>query len=326
MKLAVLGAGAWGTALAISAGRAGSDVTLWSRNSDVAADINNKHLNPKYLGQLPIHEQTNATCSISESLNSDAILLAVPAQALRGICKEIRAKTNAPLVVCAKGVEQGSLSLMSEIVAECCPNNVVAILSGPNFADEVAKGLPACATLACGDKDVAEKIIKMLGSKLFRLYYTDDVVGAQIGGAVKNVIAIACGVAIGKGFGENARAALVTRGIAEMGRLSIKLGGKQETLLGLSGIGDIMLTCASEKSRNMSLGLEIGKGRAISEILKSGKTVEGLFTSKSVSLLAEKLGVDMPITNAVKAILHDEASVSDTVAYLLERPVSAEAI
>jgi glycerol-3-phosphate dehydrogenase (NAD(P)+) len=324
MKLGVLGAGAWGTALAIAAGRAGSDVCLFSRSGTVADDINNKHLSPKYLGHIAIHQQINATCNIADIFNSDAILLAVPAQNLRAVCMEIAAKTNAPLVICAKGVEQASLALMSEIVQECCPQNLIGIVSGPNFADEVAKGLPACATLASKDAAVAEKIIKMLGHKLFRLYYSDDVIGAQIGGAVKNVLAIACGIAIGSGFGENARAALVTRGISEMGRLSVRLGGRQETLLGLSGVGDIMLTCASEKSRNMSLGMEIGKGRDISAILKAGKTVEGVATSKSVALLAEKMGVDMPITNAVKAILHEQASVANTVEYLLERPVLAE--
>ena len=330
-KVVVIGSGAWGTSLAVAARRAGSDVVIWSRSSDVVDDINNNHLNHKYLGQIGLESNIIATCDIAAICNCDAILLAVPTNGLRGVCQEIlkkispESKSYPPLIICSKGVEQGSLALMSEVVSEYFPGNVIAVLSGPNFADEVAKGLPACATLACKDKIAAEQIVRMLGNKLFRIYYSDDLVGAQIGGAVKNVIAIACGIAIGCGFGENARAAIITRGIAEIGRLSIKMGGRQETLLGLCGVGDITLTCSSEKSRNMSLGIQIGKGIDLSNILSAGKTVEGVATSKSVTLLAEKLGVEMPITNAVKAILHDNKTVTDMVEYLLERPFWIEA-
>jgi glycerol-3-phosphate dehydrogenase (NAD(P)+) len=331
MKLGVIGAGSWGTSLAIAAGRAGSDIVLWSRSSDVTNDINNNQLNSKYLGNISIHQNVKATCDIKDIAGCDAILLVIPAQGLRVFLSLLlESKSGAiinsaiPLVICAKGVEQDSLSLMSDVVSKYFPENPIAILSGPNFADEIAKGLPACATIACADASAADKIIQMMGSKFFRLYYSDDVIGAQIGGSVKNILAIACGIAIGKGLGENARAALVTRGIAEIGRLCVKMGGKQETLLGLSGIGDIMLTCGSEKSRNMSLGIAIGKGVSLSEILENGKTVEGVKTSQSVAMLAHKLGVDMPITCAVKSILHDNADIDKAVHMLLERPFSAE--
>lgn len=383
MKIGVVGSGVWGTALAIAAVRAGSTVEIWSRNSDVAADINIHHRNSKYLPYIKLSHDIIANTNISCAANCDAILLVVPAQNLREICKLIsyshhvtadssRIKSSAasvkgvvkinknikgmfdiiyktlrnnknmmptpvpslpvnvgikkdtPIVICAKGVEQGTLSLMSDIVLEYFPNNPVAVLSGPNFADEIAKGLPACATLACSDKGAADKLIASLGSRLFRIYYSNDMIGAQIGGSIKNVIAIACGISIGMGLGQNASAALVTRGMAEIGRLCKRMGGRQETLLGLSGLGDIVLTCGSEKSRNMSLGIEIGKGGNVDEILAVHKTVEGVETSKSVSILAKKLGLEMPITNAIKAILHDHASVEETVKKLLERPFTAE--
>lgn len=325
MKLGVIGAGSWGTALAITAGRAGSEVILWSRNENIAEEINTKRLNSKYLGTALIHENIKATSDITEILACDAIIFVVPAQSLREIvCSLSQFGEGIPLVICSKGIEQESLSLMSNVVAEYFPKNPIAILSGPNFADEIAKGLPACATLACKDKNVADKIISMIGNKLFRLYYSDDAIGAQIGGAVKNVLAIACGIAIGRGLGENARAALVTRGIAEIGRLCAKIGGKPETLMGLSGIGDINLTCTSEKSRNMHLGVEIGKGKFLAEIMSDGKTVEGVATSKSVSMLAEKLGIEMPIANAVRAILHNNTSIEETINSLLTRPFAPE--
>ncbi len=324
MTIGVIGAGSWGTALAIASARGGNNVIIWSRHEDVANDINNNHLNSKYLGLTSVHENIKATITIEDLFSCDVILLAIPAQSLRDGIKDYLIPSSIPLVICSKGVEQSSLALMSEVVADYFKDNPIAILSGPNFSDEIANGLPACATLACANKAAADKIISLLGNKLLRLYYSGDVIGAQIGGAVKNVIAIACGIAIGKGLGENARAALVTRGITEIVRLCIKMGGRQETLMGLSGIGDIMLTCGSEKSRNMYMGVQIGKGIALDILMANGKTVEGVATSKSVADLAEKLGVDMPITNAVKRILHENASIENTIKALLERPFAVE--
>ena len=325
-KVGVIGGGAWGTALALAAFRAGSGVTIWSNSEDVAEDINKNHQNRKYIGEIELPENIKATCNIADAFACDVVLLVVPAQSLRSVLAGVKSGNifNAPLVICSKGVEQGSHAFMSEIVAEYFPENPIAILSGPNFAYEVAKGLPACATLACADKEYADKIIESMGSERFRLYYSEDVIGAQIAGAVKNILAIACGIAIGKGLGENARAALVTRGIAEIGRLCTKIGGRPETLLGLSGIGDIMLTCGSEKSRNMHLGSELGRGTALSDIIAEGKTVEGVATAKSVAELANNLDVDMPITCAVKAILHDNACIEETIKALLDRPLGVE--
>lgn len=325
MKIGVIGAGAWGTALAIAATRAGSEVVLWSRRPQIVDDINRNRFNSKYLGGIQINKNITATLDIADVNWCDAILLVVPAQQLRGVCEKLGSiDKKVPFVICAKGVEHDSFALMSDVFAEYFPGNPVLILSGPNFADEVAKGLPACATLACEDKNAADKVISGLGSSTMRLYYSDDVIGAQIGGAIKNVIAIACGVAIGRGLGENARAALVTRGLAEIGRLCKKMGGKQETLLGLSGIGDIMLTCGSEKSRNTHFGIELGRGIKLEDVLAEGKTVEGVVTSKSVSMLADRLGVDMPISKAVKAILFDNAGIAETIKTLLERPFTDE--
>lgn len=330
MKVGVVGAGSWGTALAMAAARAGSKVALWSHNEQVVEDINKNRRNTKYIGNVELNDNITASYDILDAFTSDVVLLVVPAQTLRSVCEDVvvrfagKYSNSTPLVICAKGVEQGSHALLDSIVAESFPENPIVILSGPNFADEVVHNLPACATVATDDNKVCGKVIAAVGSERFRLYYSNDMIGAQIAGALKNVIAIACGVAIGRGLGENARAALVTRGIAEIGRLSIKMGGKQETLLGLSGIGDIMLSCGSDKSRNMHLGNELGRGKTLEQLLAEGKTVEGVATAKSAAELAQSLGVDMPITNAVKAILYDNASIEETIKQLLDRPVAAD--
>ncbi len=330
-KLAVIGAGSWGTALAIAAYNAGSNVIIIARDEDVANEIKKKHHNSKYLKGIKLSEEISASCDLNALIDSQAVLLTIPAQSLpeflidnKKVLKNIPAQT--PLVVCSKGIEQQNLLLMHTIIQEFFVDNPVLVLSGPNFSDEIAHSLPACATIAGESKQAADKVISLLGSKTFRLYYTDDIIGAQIGGAVKNVLAIACGIAIGGGLGENARAAIVTRGIAEIGRLCTKMGGRLETLMGLSGVGDIMLSCGSAKSRNMALGIEIGKGRDVEELLEISGTVEGVVTAKSVSMLAKKFAIDMPITNAVVEILYNNGNMKSIIKQLLERPFVDEVV
>ena len=292
----IIGNGAWGKALAASFRRAGRDITLWGR-----AQLDKK-------SPLP---------------NPELIILVVPAQALRSVCTALAhyALPPIPLVLCCKGIEQKSLMLMSEVAAEILPEHPVAILSGPNFAGEVEKGLPSATTIACRDHSLGKQLIHLLGNSSFRPYYCDDITSAQIGGAVKNVLAIACGIIEGKGLGENAKAALITRGLAEMGRLCIAKGGKLETLLGLSGIGDLILTCASPTSRNMSFGLALGKTGAAA---KDHPLTEGVTSAESVVMLARSLGITMPICEAVYNILYQRASIDDTIKALLQRPLTQE--
>ncbi len=327
MKTGIIGAGAWGTALAITSHSAGCEVTLWSRDPILTFEMNTTHKNTKYLGNIKLPEAIIATSTLSDIINCDVLLLVIPAQKLREICTELKKlelNKNVPLVICCKGIEQKTHKLMSEVAAEILPNPV-AILSGPNFASEVARLLPACATLACENSELGMKLVQNLGSKLFRIYYSPDVAGAQVGGAVKNVLAIACGIAIGRGLGENARAAIVTRGMAEIGRLCAAKGGKAETLMGLSGLGDIMLTCGSRSSRNMSFGYALGEGKPATDILEDNEMVtEGVATAQSVTELANSLGVDMPICQAVNDIIYNKADIEVAVKELLRRPLTIE--
>lgn len=328
MKIGVAGAGAWGTALAITSNHAGCDVLLWARKSEIAEEINSTQKNSNYLPNIKLDKKIRATSSLIDIIDCNALIITVPAQTLRDFCISLKnngIKNNVALIICCKGIEQVTHYLMSEIVAEILPHNPVAILSGPNFASEIASGLPAAATLACKEQQIGMQLVTALGSKLFRIYYSPDITGAQVGGAVKNVLAIACGIAIGRGLGENARAALVTRGVAEISRLCVAKGGAVETLMGLSGLGDIMLTCGSLTSRNMALGAELGKGRKASEILKAtDKITEGVATAQSVVELADILKIDMPICRAVNNIIYNDADVDKTVNELLGRPLTAE--
>ncbi len=327
-KVAILGAGAWGTALAMACVGAGCEVVLWSHNPDVAKSINKSRVNKKYLPGIKLPKEIKAVSALDDILSCDIFILAIPSQKLRENFEnlaKLKISKDIPFILCCKGIEIGSLKLMSEISKEFFPKNTIAVLSGPNFAAEIARGLPACATIACENKKVGMELCEILGSQFFRLYYGEDIIGAQVGGAVKNVIAIACGIAIGKGFGENTRAAIVTRGIAEISRLCVAKGGKAETLMGLTGIGDIMLTCGSLASRNMSLGFELGKGASLKMLLANRQSVvEGVYTAESVVELAAKLHVDMPISHAVYAILHKGANIDKTVKELLNRPLGKE--
>ncbi len=323
----VVGAGAWGTALAIAARRAGHEVRIWARDSAVAAAINERHENPAYLPGVVIDPDITATNDLAGLGRTDVVLLVTPAQHLREVVRGFAAQAarSVPMVICSKGVEQGTGALMTEVLRDILPEAPTAVLSGPTFAIEVARDLPAAATLASTDLDLARRLAPAIGSRTFRIYHTADTVGVQIGGAVKNVIAIAAGVVEGRALGDNARAALVTRGLAEIGRLAAALGGEPRTLMGLAGLGDLMLTCSARQSRNFSLGIALGQGRSLTEIMAERHSVaEGVHTARSVVTLAARLGVEMPISAAVDAVLHSNADIGDAIGALLGRPFKAE--
>lgn len=326
-RVGIIGAGAWGTALAIVAREAGHPVVLWAREPEVIEAINSRHENEIFLAGFGLDPAIRATADPAEAAEADLVLFTVPAQFLRGAALDTalgwRAGTAA--VICSKGIEHATCALMSEVIAECLPSAPVAVLSGPSFAAEVARAQPTAVTLACADPTLRQAIPTMLGTTLFRIYSHDDVIGAEVGGAVKNVLAIACGIVAGRRFGNNARAALITRGLAEMARLAIAKGARPDTLMGLSGLGDLVLTCTTMKSRNYSLGVALGEGRTLSEVLASRRSVaEGVFSSGSVTALARRLGVDMPICFAVDAVLNAGADIDAAIADLLARPPTEE--
>ncbi len=326
-KLAVLGGGAWGTALAQVAARARHEVVLWARDEGLVEQINARHENPRYLPDVALDPAIRATSDLAGAADCEVILLVAPAQHLRALAGRLAPVLigERPLVICSKGIERGSGALMSEVLAEVLPGHPLAVLSGPTFAGEVARGLPCAVTLACAEESVGPALLNTLGSRRFRPYLSDDVIGVEVGGAVKNVIAIACGIVIGRGLGENARAALITRGLAEVARLSGAKGGQPETTMGLSGLGDLTLTCCGLQSRNYSLGVALGEGRALADVLAERHTVaEGVFTAEAVAALAAGLGVEMPICEAVHAVLNLGADLGETIAGLLARPFRAE--
>ncbi len=326
-KVSVIGAGAWGTALAIVAEKGGNEVRLWTRQPAHAEAITRERSNSKYLPGISLSPAIRATSDLAEAAEADVLLLVAPAQHVRTTLTALHPYLDrrVPLVMCAKGVEQGSGRLMSEVMTEVAPDNPIAILSGPNFAREIAMGLPAAATLAAAEREVGAALVSTLGLPAFRPYYTDDIIGAQIGGAVKNVLAIACGIVSGGKLGENARAALITRGMAEILRLGEKLGARAETLMGLSGLGDLVLTCSSPASRNFSLGAALGQGDILGEILQQRSTVsEGVYTASALCRLADKFNIEMPICVAVNEILNGGVAVSSAVEELLARPFRDE--
>jgi glycerol-3-phosphate dehydrogenase (NAD(P)+) len=326
-RIGIVGGGAWGTALAVTARRAGRDVVLWAREAEVVTAINRRHENPLFLPDIAIDPAIVATGDIAAAASADAVLLVVPAQHLRATAGALAPalRRDAAVVICAKGVEETSGALMSEVAAAALPGARLAILSGPTFAGEVARGLPTAVTLASADQELGGALIAALGTRSFRPYLGDDVVGAEIGGAVKNVLAIACGIVAGRRLGDNARAALITRGLAEMVRLARAKGGRAETLMGLSGLGDLTLTCTALQSRNHSLGFALGEGTALDDILGRRRSVaEGVSSAAAVAALASRLGVDMPIVAAVDAILHHGADIDQSIASLLARPFRGE--
>jgi glycerol-3-phosphate dehydrogenase (NAD(P)+) len=328
MKIAIVGAGAWGTALAMATRRAGCDVLIWAFEPEVADGIAQDNENRPYLPGVKLDPAIRATNDLGDAAAADIVLLAAPAQHLRRTVGPLAGQLapSTPLVICSKGIEQKTLSLMSEVVSSLFAANPIMILSGPTFASDVAAGLPTAVTLAADDIDAAQRVADGLSSERFRPYSGNDVIGAQIGGAIKNVLAIACGIADGRGFGDNARAALITRGLAELTRLCVAKGGHAETMMGLSGMGDLVLTCTSPQSRNYSLGRAIGEGRTLADILDERNSVaEGVFTASAAVALAEQLAVDMPIATAVDAVLNREADIDDVIGALLARPLRAEA-
>ena len=326
-SVGVIGAGAWGTALAQTAASAGRSVTLWSFEQDVADAINDKHENTIYLPEVALDPSIMATTAMSDLDACDAILAVAPAQHLRRVLESFLpfAQPGVPIALCAKGIEQSSLSMMTDVLAETIPGAVPAVLSGPSFAIDTAKGLPTAVTLACADETVGADLVEALGTTRFRPYLANDLVGAEIGGAVKNVLAIACGISEGSGLGKSAHAALISRGFAEMTRLALALGAQRETLSGLCGLGDLVLTCSSPQSRNMSCGLALGRGVSLDDILSSRKAVtEGVASAPAVVALAKRHGIEMPICEAVETILKGEVSVEDAIETLLARPFTLE--
>jgi glycerol-3-phosphate dehydrogenase (NAD(P)+) len=324
-NIGVVGGGAWGTALAQMIASDGSDVLLWAREAEVVSAVNATHTNPVFLPDMVLSSAISATGALADMADCDALLLVVPAQFLRGVLAELP-QTDRPLILCAKGIEAGTRLLISEVAASMAPAAPIAVISGPTFAHEVAAGQPTAVTLACADGAIGAALAARLGRPAFRPYLTDDVIGAEIGGAVKNVLAIACGVVEGAGLGQNARAALIGRGFAEMTRFGLARGARAETLAGLSGLGDLVLTCSSTSSRNFSLGKGLGEGRSAAELLADRKTVaEGASTAPVLAKAARAAGVDMPIVDAVVTLLAGEANVEDVVGALLSRPLKHEA-
>jgi glycerol-3-phosphate dehydrogenase (NAD(P)+) len=322
--IAVLGAGAWGTALANILARGGRAVTLWARNPTVAAAIGASRENARLPG-IRVEDGVAVTDKVADAAGADALLLAVPAQALRAVAAAVapclRAAT--PLIACAKGIERGTHKFMTEVIAEAAPKGRAAILSGPSFAADVARGLPTAVTLAAGDGALAASLAAALGSTSFRLYHSTDTRGVEIGGAAKNVLAIAAGIVAGRGLGASASAALTTRGFAELFRFGKVFGARPETLVGLSGLGDLILTCSGPQSRNFSFGLALGRGASPAQA--TGKLAEGIFTASVLVEMAQAKAIEMPIATAVSAILGGRLSVDQAIESLLTRPFRAEA-
>lgn len=322
----VIGAGAWGTALALAAHRAGSHVSLWGRRPDHMIEIAKRHENIYHLPDVALPKDMTITADTAPIAKATLLILAVPAQKMRFSIQSLHAviPPSVPLIITSKGIEGETLALMSDVLAEVQPCNPISVLSGPTFAGEVGNAQPTAATLACGDQNLCQRLLSALSSETFRLYGSEDIIGAQVGGALKNVLAIATGIASGLEHGENARAALLTRGLAEMTRFGLALGASAETFMGLCGIGDLMLTCLSPTSRNFRYGFALGKGLAPGAPFEDGTLVEGVFSTASVMAIAEKLRVRMPICAAVDAILNHGLSIHKVTSQLLNRPMTKE--
>ena len=320
-SVAVIGAGAWGTALAGVAARAGRSVTLYARSTASVARMKATHENLRLPG-IRLEAGIDITGDIAHAASAGAILIATPAQSLREAATALAAhlKQPTPVIACAKGIERGTHKFMTEVIAEAAPNAVPAILSGPSFADDVARGLPTAVTLAAKDEVLAAALVQAIGSSTFRPYHTTDIRGVEIGGAAKNVLAIAAGIAVGRKLGASAQAALTTRSFSELARLGRACGARAETLVGLSGLGDLILTCSSPQSRNFALGIALGRG----EPPPPGKLAEGQFTAPVLVELAASQGVDMPVSNAVAAILSGKITIDAAIEGLLTRPFRAE--
>ncbi|HAJ04893.1 MAG TPA: glycerol-3-phosphate dehydrogenase [Brevundimonas sp.] len=327
MKTAgVIGGGAWGTALAQVVARAGLAVTLQARETEVVDSITRDRVNAAFLPGIELDPAIRATTEMADLADCDLVLAVPPAQHLRGTLEAFRPhfRAGTPVILCSKGIERGTLKLMTDVLAETLPEATPAVLSGPSFAGEVARGLPTAVTLAVADARLGEALMARLSPPGFRLYLTDDLIGAEAGGALKNVLAIACGIVEGRQLGRSAHAALITRGFAEMTRLCVALGGRAETVAGLCGLGDLVLTCSSTSSRNFSLGKAIGEGQSAADLMANRQTVaEGAHTAPVLQRLARAEGIDMPIVDAVVALL-DGARAADVADGLLSRPLTTE--
>lgn len=326
-RLGVIGGGAWGTALACLARRAQADVTLWAREAEVVESINQRSENELFLPGIPLDAGIIATGDLAAAVRADMVLLVSPAQAVRAVAGAMAPflAPGTPVAICAKGLERGTHKLLTDVLAEVLPQAEPMVLSGPSFAADVARGLPTAVTLAARTNDLAHEMAAMLAGSSFRPYAGDDLIGAQVGGAVKNVLAIACGIVDGRSLGESARASLITRAFAELMRFGRAFGARPETLSGLSGLGDLILTCSSRQSRNMSLGFALGEGRTVEEVLGNRRSVsEGVHTAGVVVELAEKYNIDMPISRAVHEIVEGRLAVDQAIGDLLNRPLKAE--
>ena len=322
-SVGIIGGGAFGTAMACVISRSGHEVTIWAREPEVVAAVNADSTNALFLKGVPLPPGVKATGELDEATGGrDFILMAVPAQHLRGVAKQMarRLPQGVPVVTCSKGVERGTCDLMPEAIAEALPQCTVAVLSGPSFAREIALDLPCGVVLACGEAGVRDKLARAIANPRFCVHASADVIGTAIGGVMKNVIAIASGIAAGRKLGENARATLITYGLEESIRLGLAKGASRDTFMGLAGIGDLMLTANSLQSRNTSLGVALGEGRKLEDVLAGRKEVtEGAFSAEALAMLARRLGVDMPITEAVNQVLNYQVDLGDAITGLLAR-------
>ena len=326
-RIGVIGGGAWGTALAQTLSAAGRDVLLWAREADVVDDINRNHANSAFLPGVKLDGNLKATGDLAQVAARNPILMVAPAQHVRHVGRDLAGHIapGTSVIVCAKGLEQATGKLMGDVLAEVLPSATPAVLSGPSFAADVARGLPTALTLATPDAGTGQALAAVLAGRHFRIYWTDDLVGTELGGAIKNVLAIAAGIVDGRGLGASAHAAMVTRGFAEMRRLGEALGARSDTLMGLSGLGDLLLTCGSPQSRNMSLGRALGQGQTLADVLASRRSVaEGVYTASAVVKVAASHGIDMPIVAAVDGIVNHHLSIDAAIDALLSRPLRAE--
>lgn len=322
-RVTILGGGAWGTALALTAARAGHEARLWARDAETVRAIVERRENPRYLPGIRFDEPVEATGNLGHAMDgADCVLVATPAQSLRQMLELLRDHVagDVPLVLCAKGIERETGRLMSDIAAEILPGNPVAALSGPSFATDVARGLPTAVTVAAQDAGQASHLAEFLSAPHFRCYSSDDLIGVEIGGALKNVMAIAVGAAAGAGLGASAQAAIVTRGFVELRRIGSALGAQPETLFGLSGLGDLVLTCSSPQSRNFAYGMALGRG----ESLENRPLAEGVATAGIAARIARERGLEAPITAAVEAILAGRLSINQAIEALMSRPLKSE--
>tara|TARA_B100000686_G_C16752810_1_gene953613 strand:- start:95 stop:1102 length:1008 start_codon:yes stop_codon:yes gene_type:complete len=327
ITIGVIGSGAWGTALANCLSHNNKIVTIWCRREEIARDINNNKRNSNSLPQIMLHEELVATCNLVDVANCDIVLLAVPTQYIRDIAKLLSYKLSekTPVVLCSKGIERKTLCLPSDVIKEFLPSSPIAVLSGPTFAMEVAMGLHSAVTLACEKENISKLLIEALHCRNIRPYISNDIIGVQIGGALKNIIAIACGVLDGLNQGENSKAAIVSRGLTEMIRLAEALGGKKYTLMGLSGLGDLVLTCNSMQSRNFSLGKNIAGGKKIQQYLSSKNSVaEGAYTAAAAINLSKKNNLQLPIIEAVHSLIEGKSSLENIILDLVNRPIKNE--